>query len=327
VPRATASCGIAVRCIHAQPEELYDQFDTNDSSSYHRCRDWRIYDSFIDPATKLARPVDVDVQLMRRVHDASIAEALEDLLDLKTRLRSVAIMGGHDVPRDAPVFGAVAVLAQQLAQAGLFVLTGGGPGLMEAANLGAYTAGSSDPLGVLEQALTSLKAVPTSSDPIAWLRAAYLARRAMGAPATPSLSRNVGIPTWFYGHEPPNVFATDIAKYFENSVREEGLLAVALAGVIFAEGNAGTVQEIFQDACQNYYRTYDGKKSPMVLFGTDYWAGPPATVRHNPRDKRKSVYPLLEKLATEKGFSEYLLVTDDIGAIIPFLKAHPPALQ
>jgi ferredoxin len=116
----------------------------------------------------------------------------------------------------------------------------------------------------------------------------------MGTPSNPVASRNVGIPTWFYGDEPPNVFATDIAKYFENSIREEGLLAVALAGVIFAEDNAGTVQEIFQDAFQNYYRTYDEMKSPMILFGVDYWASPDM-IRHSPTDKRKRVYPLLEK--------------------------------
>ena len=61
------------------------------------------------------------------------------------------------------------------------------------------------------------------------------------------------------------MFATDIAKYFENSLREEGLLALALAGVVFARGNAGTVQEIFQDACQNYYRARitPGVKRPV----------------------------------------------------------------
>ena len=34
----------------------------------------------------------------------------------------------------------------------------------------------------------------------------------------------LGIPTWHYGHEPPNVFASAIAKYFRNAVREAVLL-------------------------------------------------------------------------------------------------------
>jgi hypothetical protein len=117
------------------------------------------------------------------------------------------------------------------------------------------------------------------------------------------------------------VFATDIAKYFENSVREEGLLGLALAGVVFARGNAGTVQEIFQDACQNYYRTYRRTKSPMVLLGRDHW-NPPAGAR--PGDRRKPAYPLLRQLAEERGFADYLLLTDDCAEALRFLETHPP---
>jgi hypothetical protein len=65
--------------------------------------------------------------------------------------------------------------------------------------------------------------------------------------------RPVGIPTWFYGHEPPNPACELHAKYFANSVREEGLLTVATGGIIYTPGSAGTVQEVFQDYCQNHY--------------------------------------------------------------------------
>lgn len=304
------------------PGELYAGFDFKDPATYKKCLDSLIYDSYIDLATKMERPSDVDVVLFRRLHDASIAEALDDLLDLPLRKRSVAIMGGHDVPRDRPIFADVALLAQKLTTQGYFVVTGGGPGLMEAGNLGAYTAGFQDPAATLAAALAKLATAPTYRDPL-WLSTGFEAWLGMGKPSDPAKSRNLGIPTWFYGHEPPNVFATDIAKYFENSVREEGLLALALGGIIFAEGNGGTVQEIFQDANQNYYRTYGSVKSPMILLGTDYW-NPADMTRHNPKDKRKKVYPLLEKLATEKGFSDYLLLTDDLDAIVPYLVAHPP---
>ena len=304
------------------PGELYAGFDAKDPTTYKKCLDWIIYDSYIDPATKMERPSDVDVILFRRLHDASIAEALDDLLDLTLRKRSVAIMGGHDVPRDRQVFADVALLAQKLTAQGFFVVTGGGPGLMEAGNLGAYTAGFKDPALTLKTALTKLATAPTYKDPL-WLSVGFDAWQGMGTPSDLAKSRSLGIPTWFYGHEPPNVFATAIAKYFENSVREEGLLALALGGIIFAEGNGGTVQEIFQDANQNYYRTYGSVKSPMILLGTDYWS-PADMTRHNPKDKRKKVYPLLEKLATEKGFGDYLLLTDDLDAIVPYLVVHPP---
>jgi predicted Rossmann-fold nucleotide-binding protein len=63
----------------------------------------------------------------------------------------------------------------------------------------------------------------------------------------------------------PTPFATHIAKYFANSVREEGLLAIAKGGVIFTPGSAGTMQEIFQDLAQNHYQSF-GVSSPMVFM-------------------------------------------------------------
>ena len=294
------------------PDELYRGFDPDEPKlSYQRCLDYRIYDSFIDPATKQERPVDVDVMLLRRLHDASVSEALEDMLDPATRFRSVAIMGGHDRGRDEPLYAEIAHLALRLARAGYLVLTGGGPGLMEAGNLGAYAAGFTNGEQKLADAIAIMKSAPGYRHE-RWLAEGYRAWRAMGKPDDAAISQSVGIPTWFYGHEPPNVFATHIAKYFENSVREEGLLAFALAGVVFAEGNAGTVQEIFQDACQNYYRTYAKKKSPMVLLGSQYW------------QVTKPAYPLLHTLAAAKAFDDYLLLTDDPAAILPFLQAHAP---
>ena len=37
--------------------------------------------------------------------------------------------------------------------------------------------------------------------------------------------RSLGIPTWHYGHEPPNAFSSVVAKYFRNAIREDVLLA------------------------------------------------------------------------------------------------------
>ena len=51
---------------------------------------------------------------------------------------------------------------------------------------------------------------------------------------------NIGIPTWFYGHEPPNVFPTLIAKYFDNAIREDILLRLCGAGLVYVPGRAGT---------------------------------------------------------------------------------------
>jgi len=278
------------------------------------------------------RPADLDTLLLRRIHDHSVSDALEDLLDetigeeagqpMTRRLQAVAVMGGHDEARSTGgAYADVARMSLQLAQAGYVILTGGGPGLMEAANLGAYLAGFPDPETALARALGVLEQAPLYDDRL-WLSQGHRAWKGLGTPVDPSRSRSLGMPTWFYGHEPPNVFATDITKYFENSVREEGLLALALGGVIFARGNAGTVQEVFQDACQNYYRTYRGLKSPMILLGREYWN--PCDSASPEADNAKPVYPLLRKLAAEKRFGDYLLLTDDYDEVRRFLDSHRP---
>src|SRR5215472_7181342 len=72
-------------------------------------------------------------------------EAVNNLTRLTLTERSefrVSIFGSARVPRDHWVFGAVRDLARQLAVMGCVVITGGGPGLMEAANEGAALAGT-----------------------------------------------------------------------------------------------------------------------------------------------------------------------------------------
>jgi hypothetical protein len=185
---------------------------------------------------------------------------------------------------------------------------------MEAANMGAHFAPFQD--GALETARETLLGAPDYRS-TGWLTSAWRARReSLAAGVRPGTS--LGVPTWFYGHEPPNVWASQIAKLFDNSIREEGLLALASHGIIFAPGNAGTVQEIFQDGCQNYYRTC-GHASPMILLGTSFWD--PGAAKGKTRPKAKPVWPLLEALGREGGFREHVHLTDDPEEILRIIDA------
>ena len=217
-------------------------------------------------------------------------------------------MGGHGMLRGDASYVSVAHLAARLAERGYLVATGGGPGAMEAANLGARFAGA--PTAV-DDALDVLRAAPSYRDE-RWLAAAFVVR-ARHAERLRDVERvSLGVPTFFYGHEPPNAFASHHAKYFANSTREEGLVSLATHGIVFAPGSGGTVQEIFQDACQNHYGTVRGLVSPMVLFGVDYWTHTLPAV------------PLLRALSEGGGWSDRVLVSDDPDEIIAFVEQHGP---
>ena len=321
--------------------DLLRDYEPQRPDTYLRTPDWQCYLAAMDKDSKRKREdLAIDDAVFLRLHDFAIEDALDEYLKPRGGLpsmvkRVVGIMGGHDRERlekaldkdlrptasDAP-YMQVALLARRLAREGFTVATGGGPGAMEASNLGAWFASRSE--GDLRVAVRMLEQVPKVR-PVApgspdwnsgeWLAPAFQVMEKFPRDLSDPRTESVGVPTWFYGHEPPNPFASHIAKFFENSIREEGVLAIATHGVIFAEGNAGTVQEIFQDACQNYYATR-GPAAPMVLLGASYWN---RDVTRDDGSGDKPVWPLLHQLGKEKGFAHLLRLTDDLDEIVSFL--------
>lgn len=236
-----------------RPDELFAALD----KGYEETPDALAYAWFQQTKTD----GDIYASMLRSVHDDAISDALDELL---RGTRVVGVMGGHALGRGTDAYDSAARLGRALARAGFTVATGGGPGAMEAANLGAYAAPYDDTMlhEACELLAGSPSFVPSVTD---WARAAFEVRTRW-----PKGNTSVGIPTWFYGHEPPNAFASHIAKYFANATREDGLLARSNAGVVFLPGAAGTVQEIFDNATPNYYESR-GEPTPMVLVNRAHW--------------------------------------------------------
>ncbi len=282
--------------------ELYAGYEPGDHQSYEITPDARSYRQHKSTVASLH----VVGTLAERIHDHAVDNALHQHLARVGPESVVAIMGGHGLARTDDAYIQVAQLGRALTADGFYVATGGGPGAMEAANLGAWMA--PHPPEALDQALSVL-AGASAFEPVGeWLDTAFEVR-ARWPQAEPGLGSSLGVPTWHYGHEPPNVFATEIAKYFANSIREDGLLAIALAGVVFAPGSAGTIQEVFQDAAQNHYESF-GKVSPMVFLDIEYWTSV------------KPIYPVLQYLAADKPYGDVLTAFDDIEPIVDFLTAQ-----
>src|SRR2546423_5304592 len=105
--------------------------------------------------------------IAQRLHDFGIDRALTAWLsgEVGPTPKVVGVMGSHSTPRDDPQYALVAQLGWLLARAGFLVATGGGPGLMEAANLGAYLSQHAD-RDALDRAIAILKKAPAyESDP------------------------------------------------------------------------------------------------------------------------------------------------------------------
>jgi predicted Rossmann-fold nucleotide-binding protein len=233
-------------------------------------------------------------------------------------------MGGHDVKRSHAAYRQVATIARELRRKGFWIVTGGGPGLMEAGNLGAFLAPYPD--DALDKALAGLPDRPFESHE--WLATAAAVRAMFVGDWTapvPDTGSSLAIPTWLYGHEPPNLFSSHIAKLFYNSLREDGLVTVANMGIIFGPGNAGTVQEVFQDLTQNYYRG-SLTATPMVFLDPPYWNRPSSDELTFPprKNPNKPLMPLVRQLAAEKDFLSSILVTDSAAEAISFLDRPKP---
>ncbi|HSF97441.1 MAG TPA: Rossmann fold nucleotide-binding protein [Ornithinibacter sp.] len=278
-----------------QPSELYAGLRehgyeaTPDALAYHWSRDGALHH-------------DAFVTLLRAIHDDSMSDALAEVIG---RSPVVGVMGGHALLRGSAEYAGAARLGHALAQAGLVVATGGGPGAMEAANLGAFAAST----GAVDDALARLAGIPSFVPEIEpWAQVALDVHDDLVAARGGVVAvRSLGIPTWFYGHEPPNVFCDGIAKYFSNAIREDGLLARCDAGIVVLPGAAGTVQEVFQAATRLFYATPDAVLPRLVLVGREHWT------------RTIPVWPALQALAAGRPMARHLYLVDSPADAVALL--------
>ncbi len=265
-------------------ESLFNNYEIGKPESYENTLDKIIYNHYLKTGKEAD---DIKETLLRRLHDHAITDALHDFIGNYDERKVVAIMGGHSLLRTEESYLEVAKISKKLTEEGYLMISGGGPGAMEATHVGAWMAGKND--DELLKVVNILADAPSYTDKH-WLDKSFEVLNKYPV----AVYESVGIPTWLYGHEPPTPFATKIAKYFANSVREDGLLAIAKGGVIFSPGSAGTVQEIFQEATQNHYLSF-GYASPMVFLNKDFWT------------ENIPIYPLFEKLIAEDKFKNIIL--------------------
>jgi uncharacterized protein (TIGR00730 family) len=151
-------------------------------------------------------------------------EFVEGFDNLASVTRAVAIFGSARTRPEDPQYLAAQETAALLTRAGFGVITGGGPGIMEAANRGAFEAGGL------------------------------------------SIGCNIELP--FEQRSNPYLTRSLTFKYF--FVRKTMFVKYSMGFIIFP-GGFGTLDELFE--ALTLIQTHKIKNFPVILFGSDYWAG------------------------------------------------------
>ena len=283
-------------CMYT-PETLYEGYDHKKPETLAKCYDSVVYQDYISNGIISS---DIRETLARTIHDFSVSDALGDYVSCINPHNAIGIMGGHAMRRSDKEYMTVVRISKTLTEKGKLMISGGGPGAMEATHLGAWMAGRTDE--ELDEAMKILLRADTFRDK-GWLESAFEVRERFPQNCYESL----GIPTWLYGHEPSTPFATHIAKFFENSIRENQIISNSLGGIIFSPGSAGTVREIFQDAEINHYNTL-GSTGPMIFLGKEFYT------------KEIPIYTFLDSLLkTDRYKNLKLYLTDEAEEVTQFI--------
>ena len=187
----------------------------------------------------------------------------------------IAVMGGHSESRRSDTYRDIAFLSRELSRGNALVVTEGGPGAMEAANLGSYMAPY--PENELVEAIEILGSIEMQEDPIAASNVALKVREQYkvmhGFHKSIEARGGLGISSWqnSIGSTLPNAFMYAMAKLLRSATPEDLILDIAIGGTVFAAGRAGTTQEIFQAVTKSAYRV-GGQRGPLCLYGVQYWS-------------------------------------------------------
>jgi|CXWL01.1.fsa_nt_gi uncharacterized protein (TIGR00730 family) len=174
-------------------------------------------------------PLDEATLKIRRSSDSwrvlrILGEFVWGFENLQSVAGGVSIFGSARTLPDHPMYRAAEDTARLFAKAGVPVITGGGPGIMEAANKGAFEAG-----GI-------------------------------------SIGCNIELP-----HEQRvNPYLTSSLDFKFFFVRKTMFVKYAIGFVVFP-GGFGTLDELFESL--TLIQTGKVTDFPVVLFGTEYWAG------------------------------------------------------
>ncbi len=235
--------------------------------------------------------------LMQEIHDVFMGLYLRNFIKDK---KIIGIMGQHLTSRKSSLFYDIALMCRDIALEGIYVINGGGPGIMEAASFGAYFANYS--IEDFKDALSILQEAPLMTDNLYRTKAfevilKYPTRQKQDTGSA------ISVPTWAFGAEPTSIFSEVFAKFFDDGKREYVLLEHSNKGIVYAPGGVGTLQEFFEGIVIHYAIK---SKVPFVIYDIEY------------KDNiEKLLKPLIDTINKEKKLS--LIFADQRNKVQEYL--------
>ena len=126
------------------PNKLYDakslylHYKPGYHETFYTCYDTICYERYMAHGKETS---DIKETLCRVLHDHSIGNALDQFIKQYDEKDIVAVMGGHAVKRTDESYHQIVEISKRLTELGKLMVSGGGPGAMEAVHLGAWMAG------------------------------------------------------------------------------------------------------------------------------------------------------------------------------------------
>ena len=193
------------------------------------------------------------------------AESVDGFGTLAELGPATGVFGSARTKPDHPLYAAAEQIGSRLVEAGQAVITGGGPGIMEAANKGAAQAGG--------------------------------------------ISVGLGIELPFETGLNPYVNLGINFRYF---FARKTMVVKFAQGFVVLPGGFGTLDELFE--ALTLVQTRKVTSFPVVLFGSDYWAGLVGWLRETALTHGAISSPDLEMFT----------VTDDVDEAVATVVGSPP---
>ncbi|WP_396124736.1 MULTISPECIES: TIGR00730 family Rossman fold protein [unclassified Corynebacterium] len=182
--------------------------------------------------------------------------------------RAVAVFGSARMQAEHPWYRLGEEVGQELVEAGYAVITGGGPGLMEAANKGA-----SDAEGL-------------------------------------SVGLGIELP-----HEQGMNDYVDMGVHFRYFFARKTMFLKYSEGFVCLPGGLGTMDELFEVLCM--VQTGKVTNYPIVLLGTEFWAGLVDWMRSR----------MVDAGVISESDMDLFLVTDSVAEAVAHIRAYHAAAE